>query len=87
LDWVEQRYEADHPDTDLRWIQIPPEETLRLLREGAAEEWPDVWWGAPAWLLATAAGEDRLAAAFATRRVVGSACSSTPSSWPSIESR
>jgi iron(III) transport system substrate-binding protein len=66
LDWVEQRYEADHPDTDLRWIQIPPEETLRLLREGAAEEWPDLWWGAPAWLLATAAGEDRLASASPT---------------------
>lgn len=66
LDWVEQGYEAHRPDVDLRWIQIPSDETLRLLREGPAEEWPDVWLGAPAWILAKAAGEDRLTATSAT---------------------
>ncbi|MEJ2203981.1 MAG: ABC transporter substrate-binding protein [Gemmatimonadota bacterium] len=63
LEWMEERFEADWPNVDLRWIQVPPEETLRLLREGPAEEWPDVWWGAPSWVLARAAGEGRLAAA------------------------
>lgn len=62
LGWMERRFEAHHPGVDLRWIQVPAEETLSLLREGSAEEWPDVWWGAPSWILAAASRESRLTA-------------------------
>jgi iron(III) transport system substrate-binding protein len=63
LDWAEEGFEAAHPDVDLRWMQVASDETLRILREKKQEERPDVWWGAPSWLLAAAAQEDLLVAA------------------------
>lgn len=58
LDYAEAAFEGQHPAVDVRFVESADAETLEVLRSGRADA--DVWWGAPAPLLATAADEGLL---------------------------
>lgn len=57
---LEETFEAARPGVDVRFSDDAPSETLARLRSGPGDDAPDVWLGAPAVVLETAAAEDRL---------------------------
>jgi len=58
---VEDGFEADNPDVDVRMVALPPQDALERLREEKGGPQADVWWGAPLEFLFPAAAEDLLA--------------------------
>lgn len=63
LSHFEERFEAEHPGTDVRWMDMGSQEVLDRVRSERANPQADVWWGAPAGMFARAA-EDGLLARF-----------------------
>jgi len=59
-DEVEATFEGAHPSLDVRFSEAAPDETLQALSSGEADF--DVWWGAPALALESAARGGRLEA-------------------------
>jgi iron(III) transport system substrate-binding protein len=57
----EQRFEAAHPEVDVRWLDMGSQEVLDRVRAEARRPRADVWYGAPATLFAAAAQESLLA--------------------------
>jgi ABC-type Fe3+ transport system substrate-binding protein len=55
-DWVEATFEDAHPEMDLRWHAVPPDDLASALRSGDVS----VVWGTPSWILAAAARDDLL---------------------------
>ena len=61
LQAAERDFEAAHPDYDLQALDMGSQEVLDRLRSEKANPQADVWWGAPADMFETAAGEGLLA--------------------------
>lgn len=61
LELVEREYEADHPEVDLRWLDMGSQEVLDRLRSERANPQADVWFGGPSTLFARGANEGVLA--------------------------
>lgn len=62
LELVEGEYEAEHPQVDLRWLDMGSQEVLDRLRSERANPQADVWFGGPSTLFARGAEEGVLAA-------------------------
>lgn len=56
----ETRYETAHPGVDVQWLDMGSQSILDRVRSERANPQADVWWGAPAPLFETAAGEGLL---------------------------
>jgi iron(III) transport system substrate-binding protein len=57
----EARFEAEHPDVDVQWVDMGSQEVLDRIRSEKANPQADVWWGAPAEIFERAASEGLLA--------------------------
>lgn len=60
LTLVEQRYEALHPELDVRWLDMGSQEVFDRLRSERANPQADVWFGGPDTILARGAAEGLL---------------------------
>lgn len=60
LDMFEQRFEAAHPDVDVRWLDMGSQEVLERLRAERANPQADVWFGGPAQIFARGARDSLL---------------------------
>ncbi len=60
LTLVEHRFEALHPDVDVRWLDMGSEEVLDRLRSERANPQADLWFGGPAPLFARGARDTLL---------------------------
>ncbi len=60
LTLVEHRFEALHPDVDVRWLDMGSEEVLDRLRSERANPQADLWFGGPAPLFARGARDSLL---------------------------
>ncbi len=47
LTLVEQRYEEQHPDVDVRWLDMGSQVVLDRIRSERANPQADVWFGGP----------------------------------------
>lgn len=56
----EARFEKQHPEVDVQWVDMGSQEVLDRLRSEKANPQADVWFGAPNEIFATAAAEDLL---------------------------
>lgn len=56
----ETRYEEQHPDVDVQWLDMGSQSILDRLRSERANPQADVWFGAPSSLFETAAAEGLL---------------------------
>ena len=63
LTLVERRFEALHPDVDVRWLDMGSQEVYDRVRSERANPQADVWFGGPSTILARG-GADSLLAAF-----------------------
>lgn len=61
LSHFEQRYEAEHPDVDLQWVDMGSQEVLDRVRSERSNPQADVWWGAPSGMFDRAADDGLLA--------------------------
>lgn len=61
LELVEQRYEALHPDIDIRWLDMGSQEVYDRVRSERANPQGDVWFGGPDTIFARGASEGLLA--------------------------
>lgn len=61
LSHFEQRYEADHPEVDVQWVDMGSQEVLERVRSERANPQADVWWGAPSGMFDRAASAGLLA--------------------------
>jgi iron(III) transport system substrate-binding protein len=62
LGLVEQRFEAMHPEVDVRWLDMGSQEVLDRLRAERANPQADVWFGGPATIFAAGARDSLLEA-------------------------
>jgi iron(III) transport system substrate-binding protein len=60
LTLVERRFEALHPDVDVRWMDMGSQEVLDRLRSERANPQADVWFGGPSPLFARGARDSLL---------------------------
>jgi iron(III) transport system substrate-binding protein len=60
LTLVEGRYEAAHPEVDVRWLDMGSQEVYDRLRSERANPQADVWFGGPDTILARGAAEGLL---------------------------
>ena len=58
---IEEAYEAQRPDIDVRWLDMGSQEVLDRIRSERANPQADVWFGGPSVLFARAAGDGLLA--------------------------
>ena len=56
----EQKFEEQHKDVDVQWLDMGSQSILDRVRSEKANPQADVWWGAPAPLFVTAAAEGLL---------------------------
>jgi iron(III) transport system substrate-binding protein len=61
LTLLEKRYEALHPDVDVRWLDMGSQEVYDRVRSERANPQADVWFGGPQTILAKGADEGLLA--------------------------
>jgi iron(III) transport system substrate-binding protein len=57
----EARFEAEHPDVDVRWLDMGSQQIYDRVRTERANPQASVWWGAPQTTFARAAAEGLLA--------------------------
>lgn len=57
---VEESYEAEHPEVDVRWLDMGSQEVFDRVRSEAANPQADVWFGGPDTIFARGAAEDLL---------------------------
>jgi iron(III) transport system substrate-binding protein len=60
LGLFEQRFEAAHPDVDVRWLDMGSQEVLDRLRAERANPQADVWFGGPSTIFARGARDSLL---------------------------
>lgn len=60
LTLFEQRFEALHPDVDVRWLDMGSQDVYDRVRSERANPQGDVWFGGPSLILAQAAGDSLL---------------------------
>src|SRR5437879_8643796 len=60
LTLFEKRFEALHPDIDVRWLDMGSQDVYDRLRSERANPQADVWFGGPSLVLAQAAAESLL---------------------------
>ena len=60
LTLFEKRFEALHPDIDVRWLDMGSQDVYDRLRSEKANPQADVWFGGPSLILAQAAGDSLL---------------------------
>ena len=60
LTLFERRFEALHPDVDVRWLDMGSQDVYDRLRSERANPQSDVWFGGPSLILAQAAGDSLL---------------------------
>ena len=60
LTLFEKRFEALHPDIDVRWLDMGSQDVYDRLRSERANPQADVWFGGPSLVLAQAAGDSLL---------------------------
>ncbi len=60
LSLFEHRFEALHPDIDVRWLDMGSQDVYDRLRSERANPQADVWFGGPSLILAQAAGDSLL---------------------------
>lgn len=60
LNLFERRFEALHPDVDVRWLDMGSQEVLDRLRAERANPQADVWFGGPAQIFAQGARDSLL---------------------------
>ena len=58
----EQRFEAQNPNIDVRWLDMGSQNALDRVRSEKANPQADVWWGAPSTMFSQAEKEDLLEA-------------------------
>jgi iron(III) transport system substrate-binding protein len=61
LGTCEERFEAEHPGVDVRWLDMGSQEILDRVRTEARHPRAQIWFGAPATMFMTAAREGLLA--------------------------
>lgn len=62
LSAYEERFELEHPEIDVRWLDMGSQDALDRIRSERANPQADVWFGAPATLFSQAGDEGLLAA-------------------------
>lgn len=60
LTLFEQRFEAEHPDVDVRWLDMGSQEVYDRVRSERANPQSDVWFGGPSLIFALAARDTLL---------------------------
>lgn len=60
LTMFEKRFEALHPDIDVRWLDMGSQDVYDRVRSERANPQADVWFGGPSLILAQAAGDSLL---------------------------
>jgi len=60
LTLFEQRFEAEHPDVDVRWLDMGSQEVYDRVRSERANPQSDVWFGGPSLIFALAARDSLL---------------------------
>jgi iron(III) transport system substrate-binding protein len=60
LTLFERRFEAAHPDVDVRWLDMGSQEVYDRVRSERANPQADVWFGGPSLILASAARDSLL---------------------------
>ena len=60
LTLFEQRFEAQHPDVDVRWLDMGSQDIYDRVRSERANPQADVWFGGPSLILAPAARDSLL---------------------------
>lgn len=60
LTLFEQRFEAQHPDVDVRWLDMGSQDVYDRVRSERANPQADVWFGGPSLILAQAASDSLL---------------------------
>jgi iron(III) transport system substrate-binding protein len=58
----EQRFERQHPEIDVRWLDMGSQDVLDRVRSEKENPQADLWWGAPSVLFQQAEGENLLQA-------------------------
>jgi len=61
LQLMEERFEAENPDVDVRWLDMGSQDALDRLRSERANPQAGVWFGAPSMLFQRAAADSLLA--------------------------
>ena len=61
LTLFEQRFEAEHPEIDVRWLDMGSQEVYDRVRSERANPQADVWFGGPSLIFALAARDSLLA--------------------------
>ena len=56
----EKRFEAAHPDIDVRWLDMGSQDALDRVRSEKANPQADIWWGAPSTMFSQAEKEGLL---------------------------
>src|SRR5207237_3180763 len=67
LTLFEHRFEALHPDIDVRWLDMGSQDIYDRVRSERANPQADVWFGGPSLILASAAQDSLLECGFAPR--------------------
>jgi iron(III) transport system substrate-binding protein len=62
LGLVERRFEAAHPDVDVRWLDMGSQEVYDRVRSERANPQADVWFGGPSSIFSLAVGDSLLEA-------------------------
>ena len=60
LTLFEQRFEAQHPDVDVRWLDMGSQDAYDRVRSERANPQADIWFGGPSLIFAQAAGDSLL---------------------------
>ena len=60
LTLFEKRFEAQHPDVDVRWLDMGSQDVYDRVRSERANPQADIWFGGPSLILAQAAGDSLL---------------------------
>jgi len=60
LTLFEQRFEARHPDVDVRWLDMGSQDVYDRVRSERANPQADIWFGGPSLILAQAAADSLL---------------------------
>lgn len=60
LELLEKTYEAEHPEVDVRWLDMGSQKVLERIRSEAANPQADVWFGGPSTIFARGAKDGLL---------------------------